>query len=137
MNEKKIATILSSIDIELYDIEKTNEDGVNILRIFITKQDGISLDDCQRASSILNPALDLDEPFDDEYTLEVSSPGVERKLKQTKHFKTAIGETIKIKLKDGQKIQALLINADDDFIELEDHTKIALSDISKARTILL
>ena len=72
--------------VKLYDTELTKENGKKIYRIFIYKDGGVNLDDCARLSEILSPIFDVEDPFDEEYFLEISSPGLERKLHTLDHF---------------------------------------------------
>lgn len=78
----------------LYDIEYLKEGGVWFLRVYIDKEGGISLDECEVFSRALSDVLDEKDPIDKNYYLEVSSPGIERKLKTEEHFKRYMGETV-------------------------------------------
>jgi len=95
--EEAIETAVKGCGVELYDIVQTKENKRNILRIFITSADGVSLEKCTEVSRMVSPVLDLYDPIHGEYNLEVSSPGIERKLKTLRHYQTSIGENVKIK----------------------------------------
>jgi len=95
--EEAIQTAVKGCGVELYDIVQTKENKKNILRVFITATDGISLEKCSEVSRMISPVLDLYDPIHGEYNLEVSSPGIERKLKTLKHYQGSVGENIKIK----------------------------------------
>lgn len=82
----------------IYDIEYAKEGKTRYLRIFADKDGGISLDDCEAISRRMSDALDERDPIKENYVLEVSSPGIERKLKNTEHFKRYIGEVVEIGL---------------------------------------
>jgi ribosome maturation factor RimP len=135
---KTIKNIIEENGANYYDSEVVSESGVRIFRIYITAKDGITLELCAKISRILSPILDLEPPIGGQYTLEVSSPGIERSLKKTEHFKGSIGENIKIKLINKDKIIGNLASFDDNILDIkkEDgkHTKIDLKDIDKART---
>ena len=95
--EQSIKLAVESLGANLYDIVTTKERDKSIFRVLVTTPNGISLDKCAEISRMISPILDVDEPMNGEYTLEVSSPGIERKLKKKEHFIGSIGEKIKIK----------------------------------------
>jgi len=81
----------------LYDVEYGSNKGV--VCIYIDKEGGVNLDDCAAVSSSVNFALDVEDPISKAYNLEVSSPGLERKLSKKWHFDKKIGEKISVILK--------------------------------------
>ncbi|HIE65261.1 MAG: ribosome maturation factor RimP [Nitrospira sp.] len=97
----KIKTIAEplfhSLGVELYDIEFGGLQRGGLLRITIDKEGGVTLDDCAKASRHLSRALDLEEIITQRYTLEVSSPGLNRPLKKREHFVRVIGKRVKLK----------------------------------------
>ena len=89
------------------DIEFVKEGPHRYLRVYIDKEGGVSLDDCQAVSTFLNQKLDEIDPIEENYYLEVSSPGIERTLKKDSDFIKFKGKKIQIKLYqtiNGQKI---------------------------------
>jgi ribosome maturation factor RimP len=84
--------------VELYDIEMVRESGERILRLYIDKEAGVDLEDCERVSRAAELVLDEHDPIPEAYALEVSSPGVERKLNRDEHFARYIGHNIKLRL---------------------------------------
>jgi ribosome maturation factor RimP len=95
---KKIAEpLFRSLGVELYDIEHGGPQRGGLLRITIDKEGGVTLDDCAKASRYLSKALDLEEIISYRYTLEVSSPGLNRPLRKREHFVRVIGKRIKLK----------------------------------------
>jgi ribosome maturation factor RimP len=96
--EKLIEPILKENHFELYDIEYVKEGGNWFLRIFIDKENGITVDDCELVSRALSDLLDKNDFILDAYILEVSSPGLGRQLKREKHFEKSLGEEVEIKL---------------------------------------
>lgn len=83
----------------IYDIEYVKEGASRFLRVYADKEDGgISLDECESISRELSDELDRVDSIKDDYMLEVSSPGIERKLKRAEHFLRYIGEDIDIGL---------------------------------------
>jgi len=141
MNElySDIKLICENENIKLYDIEQAKEDNRNILRVYITSQSHVSVDECAKISRLISPLLDTNPPFSGEYFLEVSSPGLERSLKKVEHFKNSIGENIKIKTTDNKKFQGKLSFADDQKITLLSKNKsmsFLYPQIKKAKTYI-
>ncbi|MBV5279133.1 MAG: ribosome maturation factor RimP [Campylobacteraceae bacterium] len=137
-DNENIVKILEACGVSLYDTEVTSEFDRRIFRIYITSKEGITLDKCAHVSRILSPIFDVEPPLEGEYLLEISSPGIERKLTKPEHYLSSIGDKIKIKLNNKEKIIATLdaFNGDNIVIILDNNEKmtIALSDIEKART---
>ena len=80
------------------DIQLKKEAGKQFLRIFIDKEEGIGIDDCEMFSREFEKAFDAEDPIDAEYTLEVSSPGLDRKLKTAREFEHFKGREVDVKL---------------------------------------
>ena len=83
---------------EVYDIEYRKEGKDYYLRIFIDKDGGVGIDDCERYSRLISPMLDSEDPIKENYILEVSSPGMFRKLTSERHFEKYIGSRVEVKL---------------------------------------
>ena len=135
--EESIKLAVEGCEAQLYDIVTTKENDKNIFRVYVTSKEGISLDKCAEISRMISPILDIDEPMSGVYNLEVSSPGIERRLKKPQHFIVSLGE--KIKLKDFEKntIKGELVFADDSEIKIKtEHGEeiIAYDEISSAST---
>ncbi len=100
--EKKVLTIVEPIltdkALELADLEFVKEGPNWYLRVYIDKDGGVTIEDCEIVSRILEKKLDEADPIEQAYILEVSSPGIDRPLKKTEHFEKYIGEIIDIKL---------------------------------------
>jgi ribosome maturation factor RimP len=119
--EESIKLTVEGCGVNLYDIVNTRENKNNILRIFINSSEGISVDKCAQVSRMLSPLLDIHEPVNGKYILEVSSPGIERKLKTLNHFQNSIGDMVKIKEFSTETFKGKLISVSDDGnIVLED-----------------
>ena len=91
---------------ELWDVEYVREAGDWYLRVYIDKEGGVSINDCEAISRALDPLLDEADPIPDSYTFEVSSAGAERELKRPSDFEKFMGSYISVKLyraKDGAK----------------------------------
>jgi len=117
--EEQIAKIVKANGAALYDIETATEFDETIYRVLITKTGGVTLDLCATISNELSPFLDVHPPMNGQYRLEVSSPGIERKLKKPVHFKNALGEKVKFKVMGGDKLKGILKAADDKGITIE------------------
>lgn len=92
--------------VTLYDLEFIKEGSDRILRLYIDKDQGVDLEDCERVSRAAEAVLDAHDPIETAYYLEVSSPGIERKLTRPEHFARYIGHQIAIRLygpQDGRK----------------------------------
>jgi ribosome maturation factor RimP len=118
---------------DLYDVEITEEGGHKYFRIYITKPGGVNLNDCEAINNMLSPIFDVEEPIKERYFLEVSSPGLERKLTKKEHFQKSIGERVKVKTAEGKKIKGILKSFDGDVAEIGDE-KVKFEDIKKAKT---
>jgi len=135
--DNQIAKIIEANGAALYDIEVVTEFDETIYRVFITKTGGIKLDLCANISNELSPFLDVHPPMNGQYRLEVSSPGIERKLKKPVHFQNAIGEKIKVKLGAGEKLKGTLKSADNNGIVVETKTgeeSYSYSELNSSKT---
>ena len=120
MDKKDLESIIKECGVELYDTEIVTENDHKIYRVYITSKDGITLDKCSEVSRIISPILDLEPPVNGKYFLEVSSPGVERKLTTPNHFQKSIGELVKIKHSELGKIKGEIVSADDKKVTIKD-----------------
>ncbi len=93
--ERIVVDLLKDSDIELVDVEYVKEQHW-YLRVFIDKEGGIEIDDCQRLSEQLEEELDKTDPIKESYMLEVSSPGLDRVLKKERDFEREMGKMIDI-----------------------------------------
>ena len=96
--ENLISKPISDLGYDLYDVQYVKEGKDYFLRIFIDKDSGIDLNDCEKVNDLVNPILDDADYIKDMYFLEVSSPGIERVLRKNKHLESSIGKEIEIKL---------------------------------------
>ena len=96
--EQMVLPITDANNLELVDVEYVKEGGEFFLRIYIDKEGGISLNECELVTRTLNPILDEKDPIKDNYYLEVSSPGLDRPLKKDKDFVRYQGRDVEIKL---------------------------------------
>ena len=96
--EELVLPITNEHNIELVDVEYVKEAGEYYLRIFIDKDGGVSLNDCEVVTRAINPILDEKDPIKENYFLEVSSPGLDRPLKKEKDFVRYAGRDVEVKL---------------------------------------
>ena len=82
----------------LWDVEYVKEAGTRYLRIFIDKEGGVSIDDCERISRRLDPLLDEADPIAESYVFEVGSAGADRELKRPRDFEQFMGSEVEVKL---------------------------------------
>ena len=96
--EELVQPLVDKNKFELVDVEYVKEAGTNYLRVYIDKEGGITIDDCEIISRALSDLLDEKDYIDEAYILEVSSPGLGRPLKKDKDFARSIGEEVDVKL---------------------------------------
>ena len=96
--EQLVMPIVDENNFELVDIEYVKEAGNWFLRVYIDKQGGITIDDCELVSRALSEQLDKDDFIEDSYIMEVSSPGLGRPLKKEKDFERSIGKEVEVRL---------------------------------------
>ncbi len=125
-------------ELEIYDLAF----GGGVLRIIVDKPGGVSLDEVADASKVASRLLDDSDLVPGRYTLEITSPGLERPLRRPEHYARAVGEAVSVKLRPQaqgeRRIQGVLTGYDEDGITVEDNgvaRRMAFSDITKARTV--
>jgi len=96
--EARIEEILASEQVELVLFEYKKQGQSWILRVFIDTPDGVSLELCEKVSRRISEYLDSEDPIEQEYKLEVSSPGIERPIVKAEHYEKFMGERIQVKL---------------------------------------
>lgn len=122
--EKLAAPIAERLGLELWDIEFVKEGSTYTLRVFIDKDTGVTIDDCEAMSRALDKELDDADPIEQSYCLEVSSPGIERTLSKDWHFERYLGSIIKARLirPDAQgrrDIEGELESVDKDYVGIK------------------
>lgn len=135
----ELSSLIEQCGVKFYGVESQSLNERTIYRIFITKDGGVSLDDCERVSRLLSPIFDVEPPVNGEWVLEVSSPGIERKLVALDHFENSINELVKITDKDNKKYEGKLISVNNGEIMLQakdEKIKINFNDIKKAKTYI-
>lgn len=100
------APIVEEAGCSLWDVEYVKEAGTWFLRVYIDKEGGVSIDDCEAVSRPLSDKLDEADPIEGSYTFEVSSAGADRVLKKPEHFARFQGQEVEVKLyrpREGRK----------------------------------
>lgn len=124
----------------IYDIEFVKEGSTRFLRIYADNEAGITIEDCEKISREMSSILDKKDPIKENYFLEVSSPGIERKLKVDWHFKAYLGKEIDLNFykpfNGAKQICCTLIDFENDILKInyeENEFEIPLSDVSLAK----
>jgi ribosome maturation factor RimP len=91
--------IARSLDVHVVDVECVGQGTRTLVRVFLDKPGGVSLDDCQQVHVSLSHALDVEDPIPHAYTLEVSSPGLDRPFKRREQYHRALGTPVNLKLR--------------------------------------
>ncbi len=130
-----VEPLVTSQGAEVVDVEH----GPGLLRIYLDRiEGGIDLETITRFSEQISDLLDVHDPVPGRYTLEVSSPGLERPLRDPKHFQRFVGTPIVIRTQPGvegeRRVQDILESADDDGIVIAGR-RLAYADIERARTV--
>ena len=95
--EELVTPLIEQNNFELVDVEYVKEGSNWYLRVYIDKEGGVSIDDCEKVSRAFNPILDKEDYIEESYIFEVSSPGLGRKLKKDIHFEKSLGMSVDVK----------------------------------------
>ena len=127
---------------ELTDLELRLGARDGLIRVFIDKPEGVGLDDCEIVSRQLSAWLDVEDPVPGHYVLEVSSPGLDRKLTKPAHFRRFIGDDVRVKMRfpvEGRRnFRGRLVAANGETIEVEvdgEPHRLPLATIDTARLV--
>jgi len=130
-----------ALGLELVAVELSGGD-TSIVRIYIDTPNGITVEDCTKASRQFSAILDVEDPISNQYTLEVSSPGMDRPLAKPFHFKAVVGQQVKIKMatlvNGRRRFTGELIEATEEFAVVEvdgEQSELPYSDMDRARLI--
>ncbi len=126
--------------VSLWDVRFVKEGADWFLRIFIDKEEGISIDDCVNVSHAIDPIIDEADPIDRSYTMEVSSPGIDRELTKPEHFVKMQGKKIKVKLykalEGSKEITGTLVSFNDTLVIKTDAEELSLEKGEVAKVYL-
>jgi ribosome maturation factor RimP len=140
-----VEAVVVAHGLELYDVELTGPARSRSLRVLVDRDGGVDLETISGVSDALSRVLDADptvaQVCPGRYTLEVSSPGLERRLRTPDHFRRAVGGTVSIKTRAGDtglRRRGRLVAAADDGVDVEFDTgqeHLAYGDVAQARTV--
>lgn len=138
-----VAPIAADLQLDVYDIERRGATMRITLDTPPGSESGINLDSLSLATRLISRELDHEDPITGQYTLEVTSPGLERQLRTAAHYQREVGKTISVRLRDPQadprRFQGALVGADERTatLLLDDGGEriVSLSDVDKARTV--
>ncbi|MBA6225078.1 MULTISPECIES: ribosome maturation factor RimP [unclassified Colwellia] len=127
---------------ELLGVEFHSAGNHSVLRIFIDHENGIDVDDCAEVSRQVGAMLDVEDPISSEYSLEVSSPGLDRPLFDKAHFEAVVDETVEVKismpLNGRRKFKGKLVTVENDslivMVDNEEY-ELVISNIDKAHLV--
>ena len=141
-----LSPVVATVGVELLDVEWTG----STLRVVLDHEDGVTTDSLSKVNRLISPILDQHDPVPGRYTLEVSSPGVERPLRRQEHYRRAVGEKIVVKSIPGidpRRVKGLLMAVDVTALTIEvveidgvdlagsETMRIELADVASARTV--
>ena len=101
-----IDTTIQALGVELWGVELLQQGKYSLLRIYIEREEGVTIEDCEKVSRQISALLDVEDPIAGEYTLEVSSPGMDRPLFTIEQYSQFIGSEVELKLRrplDGRR----------------------------------
>ena len=127
---------------ELIDLEAKLGGKGGLVRLYIDKPEGIDLEDCEKVSLAVSALLDVEDPIPGNYNLEVSSPGLDRKLTKIEHFQRFAGETVKVQMRfpiaGRRRFRGTLVSSDEENIVVEvdgESHSLPLKTIDTARLV--
>ena len=140
--EQLIEPTVGAMGFELWGIDSNRNGAHEKLCVYIDSDSGIAVDDCEAVSRQLSSLLDVDDSFNDSYTLEVSSPGLDRILFKDNHFQMNIGQLLDIRMEvplDGRRrVEARLVGVEDSELTVtvdDDEYLIPLERVRRARVV--
>lgn len=135
-----LETTIEAMGFELWGVEYLSQGRHSVVRIYIDGRDGITVDDCAAVSSQVGSVFDVEDPITGEYTLEVSSPGMDRLLFKLEQYPAYVGEVLELRLRSAfegrRKFRGVFkgIEGEDIVIEVDDHEYLLpYSAIEKSR----
>ena len=140
--EALVGPVVEASGLELWEVSFRGEGGRSVLRVEVDREGGVDLDTIAAVSERLSRRLDLEDFGPRGYTLEVSSPGLERPLRTPDHFGRSVGQQVKVKTKEpvsGSKVhEGALVSADAEAIVVASEggeLRVPYADIASARTV--
>ena len=117
-----IDATIQALGLDLWGVELLQQGKYSLLRIYIEREEGVTIEDCEKVSRQVSALLDVEDPIAGEYTLEVSSPGMDRPLFSIEHYSQYVGSEVDLKLRrpiDGRrKFKGQIIKVSGDIVGL-------------------
>jgi len=137
--ESDIKSMVTSLDLNVWDITTLTENEETIYRVNIISPTAksVTMDEVVQVTKMISPLLDVTAPVRGDYRLEVSSPGIERKLKTLVHFECSLGEKLRVQTTEDKKLRGTLKSVEGNKITLdtdEGEKSFAYGDVIKAST---
>ncbi len=143
--EEKITALLSPViseaNYELVELQLVPRRSSSLLRVLVDRVGGITLDECAELSHRISYVLEVEDPIENRYTLEVSSPGLDRPLTTEADFRRKVGESILLSLQDGgslSQVEGKIVKVEGDQLVLsvdDSEQRFSLTDIVKGKII--
>ncbi len=136
--EKIIAPIVEARGYELVEMKVAGVGNSSVLRVFVHREGGITIDEIAKISNVISNALDEADLIHHKYFLEVSSPGLDRELTTLRDFMRIISKNVRVQLHDGNIIQGKLVEANPQNLVIatdDSDEKIPFSEVSKGKIV--
>lgn len=140
--QEMLSPVVSHLGYELLGIEQLPQGKHSLVRLYIDTETGITIEDCEKVSREVSAVLDVEDPISGNYSLEVSSPGLDRPLFSLDHYRKFIGKESKIRLHSPvngkRRIKGIIQNVVDDLVIIqtdEETLNLDLSQIEKANLV--
>ena len=137
-----IDTTIQALGLDLWGVELLQQGKYSLLRIYIEREEGVTIEDCEKVSRQVSALLDVEDPIAGEYTLEVSSPGMDRPLFSIEHYLKYVGSEVDLKLRrpinGRRKFKGQIIKISGDIVGLlveGSEYSLEFSDIEKASIV--
>ena len=137
-----IDTTIQALGLDLWGVELLQQGKYSLLRIYIEREEGVMIEDCEKVSRQVSALMDVEDPIAGEYTLEVSSPGLDRPLFRIEHYSQYVGSEVDLKLRrplDGRrKFKGQITKVSGDIVGLlveGSEYNLEFSDIEKASIV--
>jgi ribosome maturation factor RimP len=137
-----LESAVEALGFELLGVEFVRAGSHSTLRVYIDHEDGITVDNCADVSHQVSAILDVEDPIANEYTLEVSSPGMDRPLFKPAHYEDVVGETIRVRVnvpQDGRRnFKGELVSVEQDMINVKvdgQEYSLLIDNVAKANLV--
>jgi ribosome maturation factor RimP len=137
--ETPLRSLLSPLGLNLYDVEL----AAGTLNVTVSREGGVDLEALTRANRAISAWLDETDPIPGRFTLDVSSPGLERRLRTPEHFQSAVGEVVTLRELRGdeatRRLEGTVVSVDGNTVILDDHEigriSVSIEHVERARTV--